>query len=60
MATRTRYIVGFTLLSVLAAFLLPAMVLIYVVTGSLDFANSISTGIFTAGVSSTIVTILYA
>jgi hypothetical protein len=25
MATRTRYIVGFTLLSVLAAFLLPAM-----------------------------------
>ena len=40
-------------------FVLPAMILIYVLTGSLDFATNISTGIFPAGVNSTLVTILY-
>ena len=39
--------------------LLPAMVLIYVLTGSLDFADNIHTGIFPADVSSTLVIILY-
>ncbi|MCK5340929.1 MAG: monovalent cation/H+ antiporter subunit D family protein, partial [Desulfobulbaceae bacterium] len=39
--------------------LLPAMILIYVLTGSLDFADNIHTGIFPAGVSSVVVTILY-
>ncbi len=38
---------------------LPAMILIYVLTGTLDFANNIHTGIFPADVSSTLVTILY-
>lgn len=41
------------------AFLLPAMILIYVLTGTLDFASDISTGIFPAGVNSTLVTMLY-
>lgn len=40
-------------------FLLPAIVLIYVLTGTLDFANNISTGIFSPEVNSTIVTLLY-
>jgi len=39
--------------------ILPAMILIYVLTGTLDFANNISTGIFPAEVNHTIVTILY-
>jgi len=38
---------------------LPAMVMIYVLTGTLDFANNISTGILPADVNSTVVTILY-
>ncbi|MDH4321223.1 MAG: monovalent cation/H+ antiporter subunit D family protein [Desulfobulbaceae bacterium] len=38
---------------------LPAMILIYVLTGTLDFANNINTGIFPADVNSTLVTILY-
>ena len=41
------------------AFLLPAMILIYVLTGTLDFAPNISTGIFPAGVNSALVTMLY-
>ena len=40
-------------------FLLPAMILIYVLTGTLDFAPNISTGIFPQGVNSTLVTMLY-
>ncbi len=38
---------------------LPAMILIYVLTGTLDFANNVSTGIFPADVNHTLVTILY-
>lgn len=38
---------------------LPAMILIYVLTGSLDFADNIRTGIFPAGVNATLVTVLY-
>jgi multicomponent Na+:H+ antiporter subunit D len=38
---------------------LPAMVLIYVLTGSLDFADNIRTGIFPAGANATLVTVLY-
>ncbi|HFQ81823.1 MAG TPA: monovalent cation/H+ antiporter subunit D family protein [Desulfobacterales bacterium] len=41
------------------AFVLPAMVLIYVLTGNLDFANNISTGILPAGANATLVTVLY-
>ena len=41
------------------AFLLPAMILIYVLTGTLDFAPNISTGIFPAGVNSSLVIMLY-
>jgi multicomponent Na+:H+ antiporter subunit D len=41
------------------AFLLPAMILIYVLTGTLDFAANISTGIFPAGVNAALVTMLY-
>jgi multicomponent Na+:H+ antiporter subunit D len=41
------------------AFLLPAMILIYVLTGTLDFAANISTGIFPQGVNSTLVIMLY-
>lgn len=40
-------------------FLLPAMILIYVLTGTLDFAPHISTGIFPQGVNSTLVVMLY-
>ncbi len=39
--------------------ILPAMILIYVLTGTLDFADNITTGIFPQGVNSTLVTILY-
>ena len=52
-----KYIVYLT--STAKAFLLPAMALIYVLTGTLDFATNISTGIFPPGVNATIVTILY-
>jgi len=38
---------------------LPAMILIYVLTGTLDFADNIRTGIFPADVNSTLVVILY-
>lgn len=41
------------------AFLLPAMILIYVLTGTLDFATDISTGIFPADVNRWVVTMLY-
>jgi multicomponent Na+:H+ antiporter subunit D len=53
-----KYIVYLT--TTAKAFLLPAMVLIYVLTGTLDFANNIHTGIIPAGVNSVLVTILYA
>lgn len=39
--------------------LLPAMILIYVTTGSLDFADNISTGIFPADTNRVLVTVLY-
>ncbi|MGL1932016.1 MAG: monovalent cation/H+ antiporter subunit D family protein [Desulfotalea sp.] len=41
------------------ALLLPAMILIYVLTGTLDFAPTISTGIFPADTNESIVTMLY-
>ena len=41
------------------AFLLPAMILIYVLTGTLDFAPDITTGIFPHGVNKTLVIMLY-
>jgi len=41
------------------AFLLPAMILIYVLTGTLDFASDISSGIFPDGVSGILVIMLY-
>jgi len=41
------------------AFLLPAIVLIYVLTGTLDFASNSSTGIFPAGINDVLVTMLY-
>ena len=41
------------------AFLLPAIILIYVLTGTLDFATNIHDGIFPAGVNSTLVIMLY-
>lgn len=41
------------------AFLLPAMILIYVLTGTLDFAPNISTGIFPKEVNSALVIMLY-
>lgn len=40
-------------------FLLPAMILIYVLTGTLDFAANSSTGIFPADINKTIVIMLY-
>jgi len=40
-------------------FLLPAMVLIYVLTGTLDFATDISTGIFPETVNKSLVVMLY-
>ncbi|HSH69315.1 MAG TPA: monovalent cation/H+ antiporter subunit D family protein [Deferrisomatales bacterium] len=39
--------------------LLPAMVLIYINTGTLDFANNITHGIFPATASRTLVTVVY-
>jgi multicomponent Na+:H+ antiporter subunit D len=39
---------------------LPAMVLIYVLTGNLDFANNVNTGILPPGVNHWVVTALYA
>jgi len=41
------------------AFLLPAMILIYVLTGTLDFAGNIHDGVFPAGVNGTLVIMLY-
>ena len=41
------------------AFLLPALILIYVLTGTLDFAPNISTGIFPADVNKSLVIMLY-
>ncbi|WP_136798548.1 MULTISPECIES: monovalent cation/H+ antiporter subunit D family protein [Desulfosediminicola] len=41
------------------AFLLPAMILIYVLTGTLDFASNASTGIFDPDTNRWIVTMLY-
>ncbi len=41
------------------AFLLPAMILIYVLTGTLNFAPNISTGIFPPDVNRTLVIMLY-
>jgi len=52
-----KYIVYLT--TTAKGFILPAMILIYVLTGTLDFATNISTGIFPPGVNSTLVTILY-
>ena len=52
-----KYIVYLT--TTAKGFVLPAMILIYVLTGSLDFATNISTGIFPPDVNSTLVTILY-
>ncbi|MDD5758501.1 MAG: monovalent cation/H+ antiporter subunit D family protein [Desulfobulbaceae bacterium] len=53
-----KYIVYLT--TTAKAFLLPAMVLIYVLTGTLDFATNISTGIFPPQTNAFLVTILYA
>jgi len=52
-----KYIVYLT--TTAKAFVLPAMILIYVLTGTLDFAHNISTGIFPAGVNSALVIMLY-
>jgi multicomponent Na+:H+ antiporter subunit D len=41
------------------AFLLPALILIYVLTGTLDFAPNISTGIFPPEANTVLVTMLY-
>lgn len=41
------------------AFLLPAMILIYVLTGTLDFASNIQDGVFPEGVSGALVIMLY-
>ncbi len=41
------------------AFLLPAMILIYVLTGTLDFASNIHDGIFPAGINGALVIMLY-
>ena len=38
---------------------LPAMILIYLLTGTLDFADNVSTGILPEGASSVMVTVLY-
>lgn len=52
-----KYIVYLT--TTAKAFLLPALILIYVLTGTLDFAPNISTGIFPDGVNHTLVIMLY-
>lgn len=41
------------------AFLLPAMILIYVLTGTLDFASNIHEGVFPPGVNDVLVIMLY-
>lgn len=41
------------------ALVLPAMVLVYVLAGTLDFPHDIRTGMFPAGTSGTVITILY-
>lgn len=41
------------------AFLLPAMILIYVLTGTLDFASNIQDGVFPPGVNEVLVIMLY-
>jgi multicomponent Na+:H+ antiporter subunit D len=41
------------------AFLLPAMILIYVLTGTLDFASNIQDGVFPPGVNDVLVIMLY-
>jgi len=52
-----KYIVYLT--TTAKAFLLPSLALIYVLTGTLDFATNISTGIFPPDVNRAIVTMLY-
>lgn len=52
-----KYIVYLTATAKL--FLLPAIILIYVLTGTLDFATNSSTGIFPAEVNTVLVTMLY-
>ncbi|BHH82722.1 monovalent cation/H+ antiporter subunit D family protein [Desulforhopalus sp. 52FAK] len=52
-----KYIVYLT--TTAKAFLLPALILIYVLTGTLDFASDASSGIFPSGVNSVLVTMLY-
>jgi len=52
-----KYIVYLT--ATAKGFVLPAMILIYVLTGTLDFSDNIRTGIFPAGVDGTLVTVLY-
>jgi multicomponent Na+:H+ antiporter subunit D len=52
-----KYIVYLT--ATAKAFLLPAMILIYVLTGTLDFATNISTGIFPTDVNKALVVMLY-
>ena len=52
-----KYIVYLT--TTAKAFLLPAMILIYVLTGTLDFATNASTGIFPDDANRLLVTMLY-
>jgi len=52
-----KYIIYLT--STAKGLLLPAMILIYVLTGTLDFADNISTGIFSADTNTVMVTMLY-
>jgi multicomponent Na+:H+ antiporter subunit D len=52
-----KYIVYLT--TTAKGFVLPAMILIYVITGTLDFATDIQGGIFPADVNATLVTVLY-
>ncbi len=52
-----KYIVYLT--TTAKAFLLPAMILIYVLTGTLDFATNASTGIFPPDANRLLVTMLY-
>jgi len=40
--------------------ILPAMIAIYVITGTLDFAHDIHSGVFSSGVNGALATILYA
>ncbi len=52
-----KYIVYLT--TTAKAFLLPAMILIYVLTGTLDFASNIHSGIFPQGVNNALIIMLY-